>query len=254
MRRNHEDRLIELAFEELTAHEAGQLHDDLSKDPSQAAKLRAYAEMRDGLASLRDVPEMQMSCDRLRDAILAGGLKEPRAAGWTWFAIPVAVAAGAFLFTIVSRRPSMQVPIVPVASVSNPGSSFDVAMERSPNVGLESIRPESATTPLGTLEFKMASEPEVTPKARKKVIPTSVARTSHPVADNTPKVAFAAAPGVGEAAKMSLTAETPTAPTKEKDDRITTASVIVITPEQNGDTGTQRATEVESVSNVVIGG
>jgi len=252
MRRHHEDRLIELAFEELTAEEAEQLRNELQADPCQAGKLRAYAEMRDGLASLREVPEMQMSCDRLRDAILAGGLKEPRSAGWTWFAVPIAVAAGAFLFTISTRRPANVLPSIPVAKVNQAGPTFDVAMERTHKPGLESIRQEAATTPLGNVEFNLSPERDEPKVGLVAATPRATSR-SPKTFQSAPSVLATSAPSA-ETAKMSLTAETPPAVAKEKDDKTVVASVIVITPEQNGDTGTQRATEVESVSNVVIGG
>ena len=105
MKRRDEDRLIDLAFGELSSTEAERVQQELAADPGQQGKLRSYAEMREGLASLRDVPEMQMSCDRLRDAILAGGLKEPRSPIWTWAAVPVAVAAGVFVLTLTLRKP-----------------------------------------------------------------------------------------------------------------------------------------------------
>ncbi len=251
MKRNDEDRLIELAFEDISAEEAAVLRNELENDPSQAGKLRAYAEMRDGLASLRDVPEMQMSCDRLRDAILAGGLKEPRGGIWAWLAVPVAVAAGAFLFTMVTKRTQVALPNIPVAVTSLTGPTYDVAMDRTAKSGLESIRIESAITPLGNTEFKIALEPDVlksAPKRSNSRVANRTSKESNPTIEN---VVAPPAPAGSEPAKMSLTAE---GPAFEKEDKPLTASLIVITSDENGDTGTQRATEVESVSNVVIGG
>lgn len=255
MRRHDEDRWIELAFDELSGLDADELHRLAETDPRAAEAVRSYAAIREGLASLRDVPEMQLSCDRLRDAILAGGLKEPRASWWTWLAIPTAVAASAFLLTLALRQPNT-VPVVAVSAVGTPNMQPTMVptLERTPQPAFDTMASRSVGSPLGDVKFDLGNSdiqpaPKPTPKVitanrgtKARVAPKAEARVAKREVDVAPRPSVDVTP-------MGLTAE---GSGSAADSAANT--IIFISSDQDNVTGTQRATEVESVSNVVIGG
>lgn len=250
MRRNDEDRLIELAFGEATPQEAEQLQLSVQSDPRLAETLRSYKEVRDGLSALREVPEMQLSCDRLRDAILAGGLREPRFGGWSWLAAPALVAA-AFAVTLIVRRPTVPLP----------GGGVTVA-QMEPGSSRVSLDPDLGTyqpVPFGKIEFREAakSAPVTIEKPRAErasVASNSIERTKgldRPSAANLDPIHPQKLSGSAEVGPASASA----APAMDKGaPEMQTAALIRIDPEKNGETGALKATEVESASNVVIGG
>ena len=78
MNKREEDRLIELAFGELDSTEESILAHRVHSDEEFEAFVSEWEELRDDLKDLRDIPEMQFSKERLRDAILGQGLKPAR--------------------------------------------------------------------------------------------------------------------------------------------------------------------------------
>lgn len=256
MRRHDEDRWIELAFDELSGPNADELRRLAETDPQAAETVRSYAAIREGLAGLRNVPEMQVSCDRLRDAILAGGLREPRPSWWTWLAIPTAVAASAFLLTLALRQPNT-VPVVAVSAVGTPNMQPTMVptLERSPQPAFDALASRTVGSPLGDVKFDLGKsdvQPALKPTPR--AITTSRGkkeRAAPPKAESRiarREVDVAPRPSV-DLAPMGLTAEGSGATADPGAN-----TIIFISSDQDNVTGTQRATEVESVSNVVIGG
>lgn len=252
MKRNDEDKLIELAFGELTAEEAEQLRACASSDPKLARTLSQYSEMREGLACLKEIPEMQLSCDRLRDAILAGGLKEPRSIGWNWVGVPIALAAVAFVITLAVKRPLPTMPPVAVATPVESRDLFDPSIDRGTGP-VAAVKPEM----FGTID---KTPPE--PVTKSIVKPSPVVRTAAKVrvaeGETGKPVQVTALDG---GARMGLTAEgAPTAPLSfgASEPAATSnppeATLIVIEPDKLQGIGAQRATEVETSSNVVMGG
>ncbi len=84
-----EDKWIEIAFGEQKLPEGFS-----AKDADDEEILKAYESLRDDLQLLKDIPEMQFSNERLRDAILAAGPKAsvetPWVIRWGWAIAPVA--------------------------------------------------------------------------------------------------------------------------------------------------------------------
>jgi hypothetical protein len=255
MKRKNEELLIELAFGDLDAAEAERLRSELANDPTQQATLRSYEELRASIGGLRDVPEMQLSRERLRDAILAGGLRETRRHDrWAWLGAPVAIAAVAFAFTMVFRQPSMPLPsgvALATNAAEEPFASMDPTLDR--NSG-------SVAGLFGNEELKPLAFSERTEPAVEKPKITAPAEKRVRVARAEPKTQVKPAPVVtepGPAAATLASASTPPA----TDAGVMTAGVaeesseiIVLTAETDIDTGARRATSMESSSNVVIGG
>ena len=77
-----------------------------------------------GLPSLREVPPMQMSPERLRDAVLAGGLSpapRPSALAWVpWLVAPLAAATVAL--AVVPRLPRAEAPTLVSPTIVRPGA------------------------------------------------------------------------------------------------------------------------------------
>lgn len=259
MKRHEEDKLIELAFGEISAEEAETLQHGAQADPHLAETLRTYSEMREGLSALRDIPEMQMSCDRLRDAILAGGLKQKRFVNWSWLAAPTVVAAAAFGITMLMHKPSVAVPGNGIVmGKESPNTSGPVALNIPKNEGEFSSSFDSKTF-LGNFGASPKedgidrSEPtlRVVHQTGSRRAVRSGSSTEGPLFDKFPKKNLNFAPH--EAAPLSGTSGPEMGAQPAMDAALTTASVIVIQPEETSGTGAQKATEVAN-SNVVIGG
>lgn len=253
MKRKNEELLIELAFGDLDPAEADRLRTELAGDPTQQATLRSYEELRASLGGLREVPEMQMSRERLRDAILAGGLRESRRSErWTWLGAPVAIAAVAFAFTMMVRQPSVPLPsgVAMTAGASEDSVlSMDPTMTRNQDTvaglfGNEELRPMTFSEPVAEAPKIVAPVEKPIRVARSEPKQTRVESAPATVETGpaTASFASAAAPPTPDAGMM-------TAGAVEE-----SSEIIVLTSETNLDTGAQRATSMESSSNVVIGG
>lgn len=254
MKRKNEETLIELAFGDVTPAEADRLRAEIARDADSQATLQAYEELRASIGCLRDIPEMQMSRERLRHAILAGGLKESRKWQWNWIGAPVAIAAVAFAVTMVVRRPGLPLPsgagLTAMSADAPAGSSMDPNLERieAPTASM------FGNERLNTVEFDPKPDSNAKPTLVSSEPRSRVARKDREVREAPPVALGAAAPmaasatmtsGAGGAGpEMTLTS----APVTES------SEVIVLTTETDRDTGAQRATAMESSSNVVIGG
>src|SRR5438128_37793 len=110
MRRKLEDKLLMLSFGDLTPEEARQVQSEAAGDPEAQKILQEYQAIRSNLKLLKDVPEDQISAERLRFAILEKGLERksaPSPYGWLW--MPAAVALFAFSLALLrQRQPALQ--------------------------------------------------------------------------------------------------------------------------------------------------
>lgn len=250
MKRKNEEQLIELAFGDISAGEAERLRQEISADPKASETLRTYEELRSSIGGLRDVPEMQLSRERLRHAILAGGLKESRNWNLQWLGAPVAIAAVAFAFTLVARRPALPLPAGQgLVATQNAGDveirGFDPTIERIEAPSL------LGSPKLGPVTFDDKPEPRVKPKPQVRVASNSKPKSV------AIEVATKPAPGTSAdvvAPTVMAAAAAPTETTLDNNTLVHETEVIVLTTEMNRDTGAQRATAMESGNNVLIGG
>lgn len=74
MNKKQEDQLIQMAFSETSPAEASRLSAFITGNDASATVAHSYQRMRDDLESLKEVPDDQMSNERLREAILKSGL------------------------------------------------------------------------------------------------------------------------------------------------------------------------------------
>lgn len=73
MRLRRENHLIDIAFGEVEGTITGS---------EERIRIAEYRAMKDALAGLRDIPEHQLSTERLREALLHRGLSRPRRFAW----------------------------------------------------------------------------------------------------------------------------------------------------------------------------
>lgn len=111
-----EDQLFDYAFGELDAHDAQIFEAGLLNDEEALAEVEFLRTMKDDLVSLRDIPEMQFSKERLRAAILEQGLKpkKPMTQWLNWVLAPTATACvlvlGFVLMNGVSHKDTQFIP------------------------------------------------------------------------------------------------------------------------------------------------
>lgn len=104
---NHDfDLLAKAAFNETSPDEDRLIEEWLANDAEAQQAKREFDGLREGLRSLADVPECQLSNERLRDAILSQGVKPKTSAfqAWKW-AVPTLVAACATALAVTVYRP-----------------------------------------------------------------------------------------------------------------------------------------------------
>lgn len=105
MKNRRKDTLLNAAFDCQTTVS------DLT--PEEKAELAHLASIKEVLVSLKNVPECQLSSDRLRDAILNKGVKRKSSLGWTTMVATAACAVVGVLFVNQIREvePSQQVAL-----------------------------------------------------------------------------------------------------------------------------------------------
>ena len=91
MNKNRRDQILNMAFGEREPESV--LYESLSAE--EKAELETLREMRQGLLSLQEVPECQLSSERLRGAILSNAVKKKPVLVWSF-------AGGAIAFVAVA--------------------------------------------------------------------------------------------------------------------------------------------------------
>jgi len=278
MNRKREEELMQLAFGDLR-REMGHVQGEISADPEAAKTYQAYCEMREGLKALRDVPEMQLSTERLRDAILKEGLQPKPASGWnwSWLATPIAVGACAFVVVTMMRKPATPFPGAENLAASNQTVVVEKpTAEVASNVSLDTkfeqvLKNIDPLKPVdfGTVELTESVQPVAKRggyrSIRSNAPVATVAMMTKPVpglskslslSSNSPSLndrkaetmSFASAPDGFDSvnAKMSFrsVAESAAAPN----------DIVQIESKMDIESGAAKATEVKGNQNVEIGG
>lgn len=264
-----EEKLAQLAFGDVSPDEAASIEAKAKLSPEATRALAEFREMREGLRDLTEVPELQLSKERLRDAILARGLateaeKEPNrgfGGGWIWMPV-AALALGFGLFTLRPRS----TPSAPTVVMQDGGSR--VADDFHFNVPDPEafFRPNTLST---APDFSAgASLPKETPKVSEKRTrsttyhPRLVSRRHNPsfTDDYQPlkvdknswkKVEFAKKDEKASGAKPNAT-PSPKEQLAFNDHEET--PIVLIDSNPDAATGAPTATEVGTASNVLIGG
>jgi len=248
MKRNQDDRLIQLAFDEAEVTDAT----ESVADP----RLVEYRSIRQGLNLLKEVPEDQFSKERLRNAILTRGLstsRPPQRTGFSLATMAAAACALAFGYVTFSR---MNAP-GPVL-VEDPAGASIVAFD--PDLAMPMAENEPETT-----KVAQSTEPEAPvvidrPVSSRPV--RSVRRQERSTNPSPVRVATKSAPVRNSESDRSVVlnaAATDNAAGMSVEEPITVASTSapeapIVLIEPTPDASGTRATERETFTNVLVGG
>ncbi|AIE87737.1 anti-sigma factor family protein [Fimbriimonas ginsengisoli] len=261
-----EEKLARLAFGDMSSEESSQVEAQIGSDPAARRALAEFRDMREGLRGLAEVPDHQLSNERLRDAILARGLRpeakreEPKGLGAGWIWMPVAALSLGFGLMMLRPRANSGEPQV----VLSPSS---VA---SRNLGFDS-------NPMGSASSTMVAKNETAPKIS--AAPVAVTKKPEPLkpifASNrrrryhSPHFTSDAIPlrvdgwkdnnkedgPVALVGNTSAPSRVPAAATnKPADPASASTPIVLIDMNPDASTGAPTATEVGTASNVLIGG
>jgi hypothetical protein len=189
------DALIRSAFQEEEAGDCELVGGETSEAMKREAQ--AYATLREDLHALRDIPECQMSTERLREAILARGMKPKRAIPW-WqpaFAMAACAAIAALalspgikpaglpeqkespvLAANTANEPTQPLVLensnqVPMTAQADPQASTADAGFAAPAPSVSEARPESRVRPANRRPNRFA---RLESPARESASPTSL--------------------------------------------------------------------------------
>ena len=259
-----EEQLAQLAFGDLTPDEAARIEAQVKGDPEALRALNTYHGMRSELRGLRDVPADQMSNERLRDAILAQGLKPKPVAGksiWGWGWMPVAAGALAVAMMMVRGGGTPEPTIVldenakssVVATLKEPGQDPEVERPIQEEDVFDELEPDITSAPVAA---EVASASPTRPRVKSR--PTAGASVRY--AATTPRLTEEEKVRIESEVWSDLVASIAT----EGGDTVSSIDVgestgnanppvVIIEERVDEATGALRATEV-GATNVLIGG
>ena len=276
-----EDKLFEYAFGDLDAHDAQIFEASLLKDEVSAEEAKFLQSIKGDLMSFRDIPEMQYSKERLRDAILGQGLKPSKPAfPWlNWVLAPGALACTFALGYVMMHGTSRKDPVyigpevadksgagpkLPTQELKKPGSM--VASNTDEKPGFPDVIDshwayDKGFEPHGSGNSSVAktsSAVEMKYRPSRKHSKSNVPSTSTMVAMNVANKISAAPSGyVASVASLSGSVSS-TESTKDTIESTTTpvvdATMILIDKDQDSGVGAPVATEVNDTKNVIVGG
>jgi hypothetical protein len=242
-----EDQLAQLAFGDITGAEAARIEAQAAKDPQARRMLATYRSLKGGLGDLADVPDDQLSKDRLRHAILMSGLKpkaDEKASPWGWLWMPATgalVAAGLMMFN--GQRGAGE----PMVALGNLEAGADRVALNAPTFEFAS----SGYTPKLEVKKTVASNVQK-PKTRRANTPPQELATVE-------LVDFGSSHNYKTDLMVSIDKESrlPTQSVEEpemNEPSSASSNIVIIENNRDESTGAYRATEVGTASNVLIGG
>ncbi len=252
MNKKLESRISQLVFGDLSEREGAALRAEIARDPEAVRALAQYEALRNELRGL-PIPPDQYSKDRLRTAILAGGLgtRKRSPGGWLWAPVAVAGAVLAGLFLTETRPPSKEARfVVREHSVEVATNDVPTPILRFPDEGPDARNGLRFSAPSVELSPEPpSSKPNSAASARSK--PTAPRAASNPASQ-----AVAAEPGAARVEMRALAADAgfaPAAAPAVPSIPQSTAVILVIGAEQDDQSGATIANEVHNPTNVVIG-
>lgn len=254
------EKIIEYAFGELDAQEAQRFEAEMLRNPSLAAEVEIYRSLRTDLPALNDIPEMQFSKERLRDAILTEGIKPKRSFAWfNWILAPSAVAGCVLLYTVaMNGNGSRNTQFVGANNVAqeriaiNGDVNFSVPATSMSATAIPESAPMSKDIP--RLDAPTGSAPME--KRTKRSDFVAKKRTNRLTLVASKASTAAASKMVVPAMKASVASLTSTAQNEQSggSTEVVEAPIVLIDATTDSGAGAATATEVQDVANVVIGG
>jgi hypothetical protein len=260
MNRRVEDAMLRLAFGDVSPEEAAMLERESATNPEAARTLATYRQMRDGLRDLHDIPQDQLSKERLRHAILSSGLKpEPTRTQRSWLWMPAAAAVFAIGLSMVRNMPNQSgQPTILEGNGSPVATTVVPPFERATPESTEAARP-SVKGPVATNDVFADPDDfvgvESTPPVSRRRASAKVRDEAASVIDTKDLVSYVL-PNTSEE-KVQGPDPMPSQPARFADNRSGSAEeppIIIIESQKDGSTGAQKATEVGSATNVITSG
>jgi len=259
MKPRDEENLINLAFGELSEEEATRLEQSVRANPKASRALSGYERLKKDLVLLKDIPELQISTERIRGAILGQGLKQRNhAARWGWILVPGLAAA--LMFGLMLNRPqsepqnqALQVvpfkhPVLVVKNDPNPVVLMNTEIDPT-NVGYSFSPDRSPRRALRSDRHAHRSR-SASRRPESQLSPLDRNVMQHGITLNSPldQVSPETSPSPQTSPRTSAVADSmsPASPTNQR--------IVVVNDEKDKATGAQQATEVNSNANVVVGG
>ena len=244
--------MIQIAFGETEA-----------KDAAESAvnpRLAEYREIRQGLNLLKDVPEDQLSKERLRTAILTRGLstsRPPRRVGYSLATMATAACVLAFGIVTFNRMNPAAPTLVEDPNTMATVASLDPTLIE-PSIGEEvssalSLALESAATVVADVRATAKSIPALE-RSSTRTASSSAKRRLNRSIDKTDKSeeSLVALGGANEEQPEQLVTSVATNNAPEPVSSTPEAPIVLIEP--SPDSAGTRATERETFTNVLVGG
>jgi len=165
-----EDKWIEIAFGEQKLPEGF-----TAKDADDLEILRTYESLRDDLELLKDIPEMQFSNERLRDAILAAGPKAsveaPWVLRWGWAIAPVAAVLAIGVVFLKSNFSNVEpnVIVAPAGLQSSTAIASNNSLPLSSNADTNASNVATIVAPTVGRSEVVAAKPRAKSSVRRKL-------------------------------------------------------------------------------------
>lgn len=248
MRRKNEEELIKLAFGDIEPKGSEHAKRLLAEDAEAAKLFAGYSEIREGLKSFK-TPDHQLSTERLREAILKQGLKQKSpVAGWKWTFAPLAVAAAAFFIALRMGGQPTSGPVV-TSFDPNPSSTIEKPID------FNSSNPAPLVVPAPEVVHPTDRDPAKVASTTRTSGRSNASRVARHDRTASASVVVFKAPALSPAdfSRSAIDGALPAgalALNVEPSDE----SIVIIGSDSDESTGANRATEVSSASNVVIGG
>jgi len=129
---NRRDELIQHAFGELPEDRSRRLEASEARDPRLAREADALRQLRADLRGLRDIPECQLSAERMRDAVLRSEMKARPRLSPVWLGAPVAAGLAVLGMFLLRADDVPQLPVatstVELGASSRPESGADFVL------------------------------------------------------------------------------------------------------------------------------
>jgi len=245
-----EEKLAQLAFGDLSPSEAKRLEMEADRNPEVRRALMVYKDMRDGLRSLAEVPEDQFSKERLRDAILTQGLKPAPSkpvSSRTWLWMPAAACMLGFGLVYARHTLDNAKRTPEIVLNSRALNSVPQLISKEP-VKVAITTPSVTQSNSGMVVAGMRITTETTSRHKRRHHQVATASVVKEANIWSPDEEF----GAGVA---STSADSNTSIPSETVSAVAVSNpIVLIDQDKDAQTGAQRATEVGSASNVLVGG
>lgn len=268
MKNRQEEDILRLAFGDVSGPEAEQIRKVVENDPEAGKLFASYRGLSEGLRRM-PVPEHQLSTERLRNAILDRNLKPHREGSfWRFLWVPAAVGAGAYLFATTflggANTPAFtdhgpSIDTVPYSTDAVP-PTVGFPKEPAPSIVAEAP-PSVGGTPVRSAKRHGGSRSSETGSVAVNTVPAGAENAfdgrgpgfrGGNVRKGREEVIAA------EEAKDTLASNVETAIAENalalSAAPAAASSIVIIGSETDSMTGANKATEVSTVNNVVIGG